>query len=98
MHSDAGVEEEAPMATEYLVFYFTAYDAGPFLKFIAARYALSAITAQFPVDVVPSLPVALDGYSFVVTSIVADAANENKSGLGVLCDIPAAIRLFRAWC
>ena len=88
--SGEGASVGSSLATEYLVFYFTALDAGVSTKGIVARYSLSSITTQFLLGIIEPLIVDLDSYAFVVEAIVADAANENKSSLGALCDIPAS--------
>ena len=72
-------KEEAPMASEYLVFYFTAMDASVHTQFIAARYALSSITTQFLIDVIPRLIVALGQHQFSVAVIVADGSSHIRA-------------------
>ena len=85
-----GQEALPTLATDYLVFFFSAFDPNVAMRFQVARYCLSGITPGFLVRTVPLVLASLDSYGFVGVSVTGDGAGENRAAFKALATEPAS--------
>ena len=86
----SGQEALPTLATDYLVFFFSAFDPNVAMRFPVARYCLSGVSPCFLVRTIPLVLASLDSYGFVGVSVTGDGAGENRAAFKALATEPAS--------